>query len=208
MAESMTVQTLSYVADVLKFVAVPFAVMEVLGPDQRKRIENAIIKRTKFLWWYALYLSLPTFVGLHILVLSASHLVFLFFVVAIILFPVFQLIAVAYAKTETLLIFEFLRTAAVLLILVGALIAWLLPYWALTGFFYPVEWGLALLRRSVNTFWAPVVPAFDARGIISAYRNLVADVQAYIYGWWGMKIFASCISWPAMAWCLLSCCAS
>ena len=170
MAESMTVQTLSYVADVLKFVAVPFAVMEVLGPDQRKGIERAIIKRTKSTWRIALYLSLPTFVGLHILVFSASHLVLLFFV-AIFLYPVFQFIAVANAKTDALFTVGFLWTAAGLFILVGALIAWLLPYSWLTALFYPVEWGLALLK-SVNSFWAPLVPAFDARGIISAYREL------------------------------------
>jgi hypothetical protein len=188
MAESMTVQTLSYVADLLKFVAVPFAVMEILGPDQRKGIERAIIKRTKSTWQIALYLSVPTFVGLHIFVFFASHLVLMFFV-ALVLYFLFQIIAFATAKTAALVAGSFLWGGAGLLILVGALIAWLVPYPWLTALFYPVEWGLALLR-SVNTFWAPLVPAFDAHGIISAYRDSVAATQAYIYGiWWGIKIF-------------------
>src|SRR5262245_50809727 len=107
MAESMTIQTLSYAADMLKFVAVPFALMEVLGPDQRKGIEHAIIKRTKSTFRLAFYLSLPTFLGLHILVFSASHLVLLFFV-AIVLYPVFQFIALANQKTDALFAAGFL----------------------------------------------------------------------------------------------------
>jgi len=188
MAESMTVQTLSYVADVLKFVAVPFAVMEILGSDQRKRIEHAVIKRTKFTWRLAFYLSLPTFVGLHTFAFSASHLVLLF-LLAVVLYSVFQFAALASKKTDLLLTASFVWSAVGGLILVGALIAWLLPYSWLTALFYPVEWGLALLRR-FNPFWAPLVPAFDARGLISAYRDSVAATQAYISGiWWGLKIF-------------------
>jgi hypothetical protein len=194
MAESMTVQTLSYAADVLKFVAVPFAVMEILGPDQRKSIERAVIKRTKSIWWLAFYLCLTTFVGLHILVFSASHLVLLFFV-AVFAYPVFQLIALANDKTGALVTAGFLWGAVGLLILAGALIAWALPYPRLTALFYPVEWGLALLR-SLNTFWAPLVPAFDAGALISAYRDSVAATQAYIIGiWWGLKIFTFSYFW-------------
>jgi len=188
MAESMTVQTLSYVADVLKFVAVPFAVMEILDPDQRKRIEHAVIERTKSTWWLAFYLSLPTFVGLHTFVFSASHLVPVFFLV-IFLYSVFQFAAVANEKTDVLLTATFVWSTAGALIPVCAFIAWLLPYSWLTALFYPVEWGLALLGR-FNPFWAPLVPAFDARGLISAYRDSVAATQAYISGiWWGLKIF-------------------
>jgi uncharacterized protein (DUF697 family) len=99
MAESMTVQTLSYVADAFKFVAVPFAVMEILGPDQRKAIEQAVITRTKSTWWLAFYLSLPTFIGLHILVFCAQHLVLLFFVALFVYFVV-QLIVMAGGKIE------------------------------------------------------------------------------------------------------------
>ena len=89
---------------------------------------------------------------------------------AIVLYPGLQFIALANQKTDALLTASFLWTAAGWLILVGALIAWLLPHSWLTSLFYPVEWGLALLG-SVNTFWAPLVPAFDAHGLISAYRD-------------------------------------
>jgi hypothetical protein len=188
MAESMIVQTLSYVADVLKFVAVPFAVMEILGPDQRKAIEQAVITRTKSTWWLASYLAVPTFIGLHILVFSASHLVLLFFVALIVYFVV-QLIVVAGGNTEAAVTLGFLWAIAGYLILFGAFIAWLLPYAWLTALFYPVEWGLALLRN-INTIWALLVPAFDARGLISGYRDSVAATQAYIHSiWWVLKYF-------------------
>jgi len=188
MAESMTVQTLAYVADLLKFVAVPFAVTEILGPNQRQSIEHAIIKRTKSTWRLALYLSLPTFLGLHTFVFSASHLVSLFFL-ALFLYAVFQFAALANKTADVLLTASLVWVAAGWLIVVCALIVWLLPYSWLTALFYPVEWSLAQLR-SVNPFWAPLVPAFDARGLISAYRDSVAATQAYISGiWWGLKIF-------------------
>jgi hypothetical protein len=186
MAESMTVQTLSYVADAFKFVAVPFAVMEILGPDQRKAIEQAVITRTKSTWWLAFYLSLPTFIGLHILVFCAQHLVLLFFVALFVYFVV-QLIVMAGGKIEAAVAAGFLWVTAGWLILLGALIAWLLPSSWLTALFYPVEWGLALLRN-INTIWALLVPAFDARGLISGYRDSVAATQAYIVSiWWGLK---------------------
>jgi hypothetical protein len=186
MAESMTVQTLSYVADVFKFVAVPFAVMEILGPDQRKAIEQAVVTRTKSTWWLTFYLAVPTFIGLHILVFSAQHLVLLFFVALFVYFVV-QLIVVAGGNTEAVVVIGFLWAIAGWLILLGALIAWLLPYAWLTALFYPVEWGLALLRNS-NTISALLVPAFDARGLISGYRDSVAATQAYIVSiWWGLK---------------------
>jgi hypothetical protein len=186
LAESMTVQTLSYVADVFKFVAVPFAVMEILGPDQRKAIEQAVVTRTKSTWWLTFYLAVPTFIGLHILVFSAQHLVLLFFVALFVYFVV-QLIVVAGGNTEAVVVIGFLWAIAGWLILLGALIAWLLPYAWLTALFYPVEWGLALLRNS-NTISALLVPAFDARGLISGYRDSVAATQAYIVSiWWGLK---------------------
>jgi len=186
MAESMTIQTLSYVADVLKFVAVPFAVMEIVSPEKRKAIEQAVITRTKSTWRLAFYLAIPTFVGLHILVFSASHLVLLFFVF-LFLYSVVQPIVVVGGKAEVAVTIGLFSACFGLLILLGALIAWLLPYAWLTAFYYPVEWGLSLLRN-VNTIWAPLVPAFDARALISGYRDSVAATQAYIVSfWWVLK---------------------
>jgi hypothetical protein len=154
--------------------------MEILGPDHRKSIEQAVITRTKSTSWLALRLCLATFVGLHLLVLSASHLVLLFILV-VCAYPVFQFIAIATDKIGVLVTIGLLLSAVSILITVSALITWLLPDSWLMALFSPVERGLALLR-SVNPFWPPLVPAFDTREVISAYRDSVAATQAYIVG--------------------------
>ena len=183
MADSVTVQALSYAADVLKFFAVPFGVMEILGAERRKKIEQAIVKRTKTTWRFAFYLSIPTFLGLHILAFSASHLVALFFAV-IAGYCIFVVLAVLTDKIGALVTAGFLLNGAGYIIMIIAIISWLLPFSWLTAAFYPVEWGLALLR-SFNTFWPPLVPAFDTRALISGYRDSVAAWQAYFisFGW-------------------------
>jgi hypothetical protein len=192
MADGASVQILAYTSDLLKFVAVPFAVMELFERERRKEVEQRIIKRTKSSFHRAILVCVATLVSFYLLVNSAPYLIAVYFGIYLIIhFGTLAYGMMSSKYGEDIMgfnvAFNFAWWAIGIFIFILAFIAWLIPQSWQIGLFYPVEWTLDTLR-SANAFWSPLVPEFNTQQFLATYRASVARVDAFITGiWWGLK---------------------
>lgn len=180
----MTMAILSYVADVLKFVAVPFAIFELFERARREQYERAVIKVVKYNAKLFLILLVCTLVGFELLALGAAYLFPAF--VTIWLVGGFVIRLLATKGDGAALAIGFVFQLLVYFVFIAALIVWPMPDRWLVGMMAPASWILDVVRGVVcwllHDGAATYVPQFAADQYIETYRSSTAAFEAWIWG--------------------------
>jgi hypothetical protein len=179
----MSMATLNYIADALKFVAVPFAIFELFERDRRERYERAVIKVVKYNATLFPVLLICTLIGFLLLALGAAYLFPVFVTIWIVGGLVLRIFATKGDGTAIAIgvVFQLL----VSLVFVAALIVWPMPDSWLVSMMAPSSWILDVVRGVVC--WLhdgadAYVPKFAASQYIETYRSATAAFEGWIWG--------------------------
>lgn len=179
----MTMALLGYIADALKFVAVPFAIFELLERARREQYERAVIKVVKYNARLFPILLVCTLVGFLLLALGASYLFPAFVTIWIVSgFLIRFLAAKGYG---TAIAIGVVIQLLIYLVFVAALIVWPMPDRWLVSMMAPASWILDIVRGVVC--WLhdgadAYVPKFAAGQYIETYRSSTAAFEGWLWG--------------------------
>lgn len=180
----MSLAALSYIAELLKFVAVPFAIFELVDRKSRERVEGVIIALVKYNARLFIILFICTLVAFLLLAFGAEYLFATFVIIYFVVTVFVRLVVSTTSKTDPMTGFVVGIVSAIpyYAILVAALIAWPLPDTWLVHMMRPASWLLDSIR-SLHDGAAALIPQFDAGQYIESYR---ASAKKFEEGIWSV----------------------